>query len=42
MVTLLAANLQVAAPEGVELVPTPTAADLRREALARAPMRTSC
>ncbi len=36
VVTLLAANLQVAAPEGVELVPTPTAADLRREALARA------
>ncbi len=34
-VTLLAANLQVAAPEGVEVVPTPTAADLRREALAR-------
>jgi phosphopantothenoylcysteine decarboxylase / phosphopantothenate---cysteine ligase len=35
-VTLLAANLHVAAPHGVELVPTPTAADLRREALARA------
>ena len=35
-VTLLAANLQVPAPEGVEVVPTPTAADLRREALARA------
>jgi len=34
-VTLLAANLQVASPSGVELVPTPTAADLRREALAR-------
>ena len=34
-VTLLAANLQVAAPTGVEVVPTPTAADLRREALAR-------
>jgi phosphopantothenoylcysteine decarboxylase/phosphopantothenate--cysteine ligase len=34
-VTLLAANLQVPAPEGVEVVPTPTAADLRREALAR-------
>jgi len=33
-VTLLAANLQVPAPEGVEVVPTPTAADLRREALA--------
>jgi phosphopantothenoylcysteine decarboxylase/phosphopantothenate--cysteine ligase len=35
-VTLLAANLQVPAPDGVEVVPTPTAADLRREALARA------
>ncbi len=35
-VTLLAANLQVPAPPGVEVVPTPTAADLRREALARA------
>jgi phosphopantothenoylcysteine decarboxylase / phosphopantothenate---cysteine ligase len=35
-VTLLAANLHVAAPEGVQIVPTPTAADLRREALARA------
>jgi len=34
-VTLLAANLQVPAPPGVEVVPTPTAADLRREALAR-------
>ena len=34
-VTLLAANLQVAAPAGVDVVPTPTAADLRREALAR-------
>ncbi|HEY1317052.1 MAG TPA: bifunctional phosphopantothenoylcysteine decarboxylase/phosphopantothenate--cysteine ligase CoaBC [Gaiella sp.] len=34
-VTILAANLQVPAPAGVELVPTPTAADLRREALAR-------
>ena len=35
-VTLLAANLHVAAPTGIEVVPTPTAADLRREALARA------
>ena len=35
-VTLLGANLQVPIPDGVELVPTPTAADLRREALARA------
>ena len=35
-VTLLAANLAVAAPAGVELVATPTAADLEREALARA------
>jgi phosphopantothenoylcysteine decarboxylase/phosphopantothenate--cysteine ligase len=34
-VTVLAANLQVPAPHGVEIVPTPTAADLRREALAR-------
>jgi phosphopantothenoylcysteine decarboxylase/phosphopantothenate--cysteine ligase len=36
VVTLLAANLQVARPDGIEIVPTPTAADLRREALARA------
>jgi phosphopantothenoylcysteine decarboxylase/phosphopantothenate--cysteine ligase len=35
-VTLLGANLQVPAPDGVEVVSTPTAADLRREALARA------
>jgi phosphopantothenoylcysteine decarboxylase/phosphopantothenate--cysteine ligase len=35
-VTLLAANLAVPAPPGVELVETPTAADLEREALARA------
>jgi phosphopantothenoylcysteine decarboxylase/phosphopantothenate--cysteine ligase len=35
-VTLLGANLQVPVPDGVELVSTPTAADLRREALARA------
>ncbi len=35
-VTLLAANLAVPAPDGVELVETPTAADLEREALARA------
>jgi phosphopantothenoylcysteine decarboxylase/phosphopantothenate--cysteine ligase len=34
-VTLLAANLLVPAPAGVEVGPTPTAADLRREALAR-------
>ena len=34
-VTLLAANLLVPAPDGVEVVPVPTAADLRREALAR-------
>ena len=34
-VTLLAANLQVPAPAGVEVVETPTAADLRREALSR-------
>jgi phosphopantothenoylcysteine decarboxylase/phosphopantothenate--cysteine ligase len=35
-VTLLAANLAVPAPSGVALVETPTAADLEREALARA------
>jgi phosphopantothenoylcysteine decarboxylase/phosphopantothenate--cysteine ligase len=35
-VTLLAANLAVRAPAGVEVVQTPTAADLEREALARA------
>jgi len=35
-VTLLAANLAVPAPPGVELVETPTAADLEREALVRA------
>jgi phosphopantothenoylcysteine decarboxylase / phosphopantothenate---cysteine ligase len=35
-VTLLAANLQVAPPVGVEVIETPTAADLEREALARA------
>jgi phosphopantothenoylcysteine decarboxylase/phosphopantothenate--cysteine ligase len=34
-VTMLAANLQVPPPQGVEVVPTPTAADLRREARAR-------
>ena len=34
-VTLLAANLAVAAPTGVTVVDTPTAADLEREALAR-------
>src|SRR5213078_3960957 len=35
-VTLLGANLAIAAPSGVDLVETPTAADLEREALARA------
>jgi phosphopantothenoylcysteine decarboxylase/phosphopantothenate--cysteine ligase len=35
-VTLLAANLGVASPVGVSVVETPTAADLEREALARA------
>jgi len=35
-VTLLAAHLAVAAPAGVTVVATPTAADLEREALARA------
>jgi phosphopantothenoylcysteine decarboxylase/phosphopantothenate--cysteine ligase len=35
-VTLLAANLAVPAPPGVAVVDTPTAADLEREALARA------
>jgi phosphopantothenoylcysteine decarboxylase/phosphopantothenate--cysteine ligase len=35
-VTLLAANLQVAAPVGIDVIETPTAADLEREALALA------
>jgi phosphopantothenoylcysteine decarboxylase / phosphopantothenate---cysteine ligase len=35
-VTLLAANLAVPPPAGVEVVQTPTAADMAREALARA------
>ena len=35
-VTLLASNLAVPAPEGVEVVQAPTAADLERETLARA------
>jgi phosphopantothenoylcysteine decarboxylase/phosphopantothenate--cysteine ligase len=35
-VTLLAANLAVAAPEGVTVIETPTAADLEREAHERA------
>lgn len=35
-VTLLGANLAVSAPAGVELVETPSAAELEREALARA------
>ncbi|HJQ74208.1 MAG TPA: bifunctional phosphopantothenoylcysteine decarboxylase/phosphopantothenate--cysteine ligase CoaBC [Gaiellaceae bacterium] len=35
-VTLLGANLAIPAPPGVELVETPTAAELEREALARA------
>ena len=34
-VTLVAANLAVAAPEGVDVVQAPTAADLAREVLAR-------
>lgn len=34
-VMLLAANLAVPAPEGVEVIDTPTAADLEREALSR-------
>ena len=34
-VTLVAANLAVAAPEGIDLVQAPTAADLAREVLAR-------
>ena len=34
-VTMLAANLAVPAPAGVDVVETPTAADLEREALAR-------
>src|SRR4029077_16681651 len=36
LVTLLAANLAVAAPPGIEVVETPTAGDLEREALRRA------
>jgi phosphopantothenoylcysteine decarboxylase/phosphopantothenate--cysteine ligase len=36
-VTLLGANLAVPAPVGVEVVETPTAADLEHEALARSP-----
>ena len=35
-VTLLAANVAVPIPDGLEVVETPTAADLEREALARA------
>ena len=35
-VTLLAANLAVAAPAGIEVVATPTAADMERETAARA------
>jgi phosphopantothenoylcysteine decarboxylase / phosphopantothenate---cysteine ligase len=35
-VTLLAANLAVPTPDGVEVVETPTAADMAREVLARA------
>jgi phosphopantothenoylcysteine decarboxylase/phosphopantothenate--cysteine ligase len=35
-VTLLAANLTIPAPSGVEVVETPSAADLEREVLARA------
>jgi phosphopantothenoylcysteine decarboxylase / phosphopantothenate---cysteine ligase len=35
-VTLLAANLAVRAPDGIEVVATPTAAELERETLARA------
>ena len=35
-VTLLAANLAVPAPDGVEVIQTPTAADLEREAIGRA------
>jgi phosphopantothenoylcysteine decarboxylase/phosphopantothenate--cysteine ligase len=36
-VTLLASNLAVPAPDGVEVVQVPTAADLEREATSRAP-----
>lgn len=36
LVTLLGANLGVAAPPGVDVIETPTAGDLEREALARA------
>jgi phosphopantothenoylcysteine decarboxylase/phosphopantothenate--cysteine ligase len=37
-VTLLAANLSLAPPVGVEVIETPTAADLAREAAARGPL----
>ena len=37
IVTLLGANLAVPAPPGIELVATPSAADVEREALERAP-----
>jgi len=36
VVTLLAANLAIPVPAGIDVVETPTAADLEREALARA------
>ena len=35
-VTLIAANVALPVPQGIEVVPTPTAADLARETLARA------
>jgi phosphopantothenoylcysteine decarboxylase/phosphopantothenate--cysteine ligase len=35
-VTLLAANLAVPAPPGIDVIPTPTVSDLAREALVRA------
>ena len=38
IVTLLAANLSVPAPVGVEVIETPTAADLEREAHERGPL----
>ena len=38
-VTLLAANLAVPAPDGVEVVQAPTAADLEREARNRSARR---
>ena len=40
-VTLVASNLSVPAPVGVDVVPAPTAEDVARETLARAETPTS-